>query len=445
MKKLALLLAALGLLLLTSAQNTINLSFTAVNGNDYAKLDSIKIMNRTRGDETLLYYPDTSMVLHYETGIDEYNSEKEGFRVLQNYPNPMEEQTTVSLLVPEKDNVCMIVSDPSGRVINKSERVLERGIHSFRLRPAQGSLCFFTARWRGYNSSIKILQVPTEYCGKSPIEYIGSEAYSPTLKETSQIKDFSFSLGDTLLYIGYASGLQSGLLNVPEGRPDFIFQFATGIPCPGLDSVIYEEQCYHTVQIFSQCWLKENLNAGELLSGSLQMTDNGIIEKYCYDNDTNNCKTYGGLYLWGEVMNYSTQQGSQGICPPGWHLPTDEEWKILEGSVDSEYGIGHSEWDGGLKRGFDAGKNLKSLSGWSDDGNGTDLFGFTGFPGGYFSSLGHFDFLGQFSYWWTSTVNEDHGAWGKMIYYDDPRITRSNAAWFGEIKYGLSVRCLKNY
>ncbi len=51
------------------------------------------------------------------------------------------------------------------------------------------------------------------------------------------------------------------------------------------------------------------------------------------------------LYQWEEMMQYTTQQGAQGICPPGWHLPTDEEWKVLEGAVDSQYGIGDPEWD----------------------------------------------------------------------------------------------------
>ena len=75
------------------------------------------------------------------------------------------------------------------------------------------------------------------------------------------------------------------------------------------------------------------------------MTDNGTMEKYCYNNEPDSCTKYGGLYQWDEMMQYTTQQGVQGICPPGWHLPTDEEWKVLEGAVDSQYGIGDPEWD----------------------------------------------------------------------------------------------------
>jgi uncharacterized protein (TIGR02145 family) len=122
--------------------------------------------------------------------------------------------------------------------------------------------------------------------------------------------------------------------------PSYTFQFATNIPCPGMPTVEYEGQVYNTIQIFSQCWLKENLNVGMMIPEAKDQSNNGIIEKYCYNNEPDSCAKYGGLYRWDEMMQYTTQQGTQGICPPGWHLPTDEEWKVLEGAVDSQYGIG---------------------------------------------------------------------------------------------------------
>ena len=73
----------------------------------------------------------------------------------------------------------------------------------------------------------------------------------------------------------------------------------------------YEGQMYRTVQIGNQCWFKENLNVGTMIPGSQEMTDNSIIEKYCYENDPANCATYGGLYQWNEMMQYTTQQGTK--------------------------------------------------------------------------------------------------------------------------------------
>ncbi len=84
-------------------------------------------------------------------------------------------------------------------------------------------------------------------------------------------------------------------------------------------------QSYNTVQIGEQCWMAENMNVG--LEGT--QTNNGIIEKSCYNNDPANCEIYGGLYSWYEMMQYNPEPGSQGICPDGWHIPQCSDWGIL--------------------------------------------------------------------------------------------------------------------
>ena len=71
--------------------------------------------------------------------------------------------------------------------------------------------------------------------------------------------------------------------------------------------------------------MAQNLNVGTKISGSSEQINNGIIEKYCYYNDENNCNVYGALYQWDEAMRYSTTEGVKGICPSGWHLPTDAD------------------------------------------------------------------------------------------------------------------------
>ncbi len=120
---------------------------------------------------------------------------------------------------------------------------------------------------------------------------------------------------------------------------------------------------------------KRNLNVGTMINGNQNQEDNGTIEKYCYDNNSSHCDTYGGLYQWNEIMQHTTTPGLQGICPPDWHIPTNEEWKQLEGETDSQYGYPDPEWDIVGWRGFDAGLNLKATSGWSAGGNGIDLYG----------------------------------------------------------------------
>jgi uncharacterized protein (TIGR02145 family) len=441
--KTKIILSVLVIAVMTSVYGqkpTIELTFTAVDSASYIQLDSIKVMNRTQGGDTVLYYPDTVLVLDYPVGITEVSHDRTGLQVFQNYPNPVEDQTTITLYIPEKDKVDLTITDILGRQVIHTGRVLDKGYHSFRFTPGIGNLFFFIAKWKDNSSSIKVLHSASDSHLAGSLEYIGSDNSLPQLKTTKAVQNFSFTLGDELLYTGYSDTLQSGMLDSPATSETFIFQFATNIPCPGTPTVTYEGQVYNTIQIFSQCWLKENLNVGTMINGSQNQTNNSIKEKYCYDNNPDSCTKYGGLYQWDEMMQYTTQQGVQGICPPGWHLPRDEEWKVLEGAVDSQYGIGDPEWDIAYDyRGFDAGTNLKTTSGWYYEGNGTDLFGFSGLQGGRRLIDGFFDFVGSFGFWWTS-LEYDFLAWGRNLHYHFPEVGR----YLDYKESGFSVRCLRD-
>lgn len=421
-------------------QNTINLTFTAVDSTAHIQLYSIKVINRTQGCDTVLYWPDTVLSIYY-LNTPEIADLTYGFKVFQNHPNPVAYQTKVSLLVPEKDKVSITVTDNLGRVVIKCERVLDIGIHCFRFTPGSMNLYFFTAGWKGQSSSIKILNSGFHSCGTPTLEYTGS-AVNSQLKSMDGIQEFSFNPGDELLYIGYAHTRQSGILDSPEENITYTFQFATNIPCPETPTVEYEGQVYNTIQILSQCWLKENLNAGLMIPGNQDQSNNAILEKHCINDELDSCTKYGGLYMWNEMMQYTLQQGVRGICPPDWHLPTDEELKMLEGAVDSQYGIGDPEWDiFDDWRGYDAGTNLRSTIGWKFGENGTDLFGFSGLPGGFRYTYGLFYNNGTHGYWWTSTELNYGNAWNRNATYYYQKVGRSS-----DLKgIGYSVRCLRNY
>lgn len=208
--------------------------------------------------------------------------------------------------------------------------------------------------------------------------------------------------------------------------------------CP--DSIEYSGQWYNVVLIGDQCWMAENLNVGTRIDASQDQTDNSTIEKYCYDNDESNCDTYGGLYQWNEMMQYITQDSAQGICPDGWHIPGDEEWKVLEGTVDTQYGVGDPEWDGTAYRGYDAGKRLKSTSGWYNNGNGTNVFGFTAMPSGARNLTGSFGNIGNYGYFWSATEDGSTKAWYRALGYFNDDIRR----YFDNKLFGFALRCLKN-
>jgi Fibrobacter succinogenes major domain (Fib_succ_major) len=107
-------------------------------------------------------------------------------------------------------------------------------------------------------------------------------------------------------------------------------------PCPNVATVDYAGKTYNTIAIGDQCWLKENLDVGTQINGSDNQSDNGTIEKYCANDDPANCATYGGLYQWKEAMQYVTTSGTKGICPIGWHIPTNAELQTLGTKVSND-------------------------------------------------------------------------------------------------------------
>ncbi len=212
-------------------------------------------------------------------------------------------------------------------------------------------------------------------------------------------------------------------------------------PCGGLITDPRDGQTYNTVLIGDQCWMAENLNIGERIDATTQMGNNSIIEKYCYDNDPAKCNDYGGLYQWDEMMQYATSQGAQGICMTGWRLPTDNEWKALEGTVDSEFPVDDPEWDNWSWRGSDVGGNLKEISTthWDAPNAGaSNSSGFTAVGGGY-TSGSSFSSLRKFGMYWTSTPQSQSNAIMRGIYYALPTVMRNDYSK----SMAISGRCIQ--
>ncbi|NCC74113.1 MAG: hypothetical protein EOM06_12020 [Sphingobacteriia bacterium] len=208
---------------------------------------------------------------------------------------------------------------------------------------------------------------------------------------------------------------------------------------------VRDGQEYETVQIGNQCWMKENLNIGTRIDGSSSQANNGVFEKYCLDNIDANCVVYGGLYQWQEMMGYSTNPGTQGICPEGWHLPTDAEWTILTDYVSSQ-----SEYLCNNNTLFIA-KALAATTNWYTSsytcavGNNqllNNATGFTVLPGGIRDSYGTFFHIADnVGYFWSSTVFETTYARSRTLQFSVASIGRS----VDTQDYGFSVRCLKDY
>jgi len=161
---------------------------------------------------------------------------------------------------------------------------------------------------------------------------------------------------------------------------------------------------YKTVKINGKVWMAENLNCD--VEGS-----------HCYDNETENCNTYGRLYDWCTAM---------AVCPRGWHLPSNEEWQKL---VDFAGG----EWN--------AGKYLKAKDGWIES-NGEDKYGFSALPGGR-EENDTFIAIGNFGLWWSSTEYEfgTYNAYEWVISFLNDGVEESGGT---DKEWLQSVRCIKD-
>lgn len=223
-------------------------------------------------------------------------------------------------------------------------------------------------------------------------------------------------------------------LQCSSGNPAISEPLVIGInpntaPCPGVPTVDYGGQTYHTILIGNQCWFRENLNIGTRIDGTSSQTNNTLIEKYCYNNSEDSCTVYGGLYQWNEMMQYVTTPGTQGICPTGWHIPTDAEWSVLVNYL------------GGSAV---AGKKLKEsgTAHWQSPNLFADnLSGFSALGGGYRrADIGLFSSIMTGSHYYSSTDTNTTQVWKRFLSWDAGSIQRN-----ANVKNnGFSVRCIKD-
>lgn|GEM_PF-2402955 len=166
---------------------------------------------------------------------------------------------------------------------------------------------------------------------------------------------------------------------------------------PGVFTDPRDGRTYKTVRIGDQVWMAENLNYGQLVKDCDQR-DNGIVEKTFYQNDSALGAIYGSLYTWDEAMNYHNTEGNQGICPPGWHIPTLSEWRQLAQFLGPD----------------SAGQLLKASPNDTIPWDGNNRSGFTAIPSGagYRQSFGR---MGQWAVYWTSTEFDSAYAWFSQL------------------------------
>ncbi len=216
-------------------------------------------------------------------------------------------------------------------------------------------------------------------------------------------------------------------------------QFISVTGCGGQTNLTYDGRTYDLVEIGGQCWFADNLATDQYRNGdpiptgldntAWSTTTNGAFA--IYNNDPANDLTYGKLYNW-----YTTVD-SRGLCPTGWHVPTDCEWMYLESSL----GMSVTDQETVGWRGTTEGGALKATTNWNTPNTGaSNSSGFTAFPGGSRSYIGSYDAIGNYGNWWSSTEDDSVNAWSRILGYASSVVARYNL----DMQNGFSVRCVRD-
>lgn len=253
--------------------------------------------------------------------------------------------------------------------------------------------------------------------------YLFGELYS---KFDAELYRYPFPFWELYAGAGIGIGVEVEILDrelLDHSTDPPIIEYIVPLAQSVVDSIIdsRDGKTYYVVQIGDQTWFAQNLNYN--ISGS-----------WWYDNWPENGETYGRLYTWDAAM---------ASCPPGWHLPGDDEWKSLEMYL----GMSQIEADKSGIRGTNEGRMLKSTFGWSHaPSNGNNAVGFWALPGGWRSGLGESELLTVSGFFWTATNSSPGKVWYRGLGSTVENYTKiaRNEITVGTEPFAFSVRCLKN-
>lgn len=286
--------------------------------------------------------------------------------------------------------------------------------------------------------------------GNTSLSYVSTNAFKSdkSIKGAKSTVEMQYNTDDRLLITTTSGGMSTVKSIIPIATTTETFELTA---CTDGDGTHYP-----TIKIGTQIWMARNLNTTKYADdteipfyskdqgyafGSLLDEDAAKGFSYFDIENNENGEIYGALYTFGAATNGTHYDGTnnvQGVCPTGWHLPSDAEWKTLE----MQLGMTQTEADDEFYRGTDEGGKLKATSTWTDPNTGaTNSSGFSALSGGSRQvGSGNFDGVSYGSYWWSATQIDSSHAWNRRIRYDRAEITRYNIFKSN----GYAVRCVRD-
>jgi uncharacterized protein (TIGR02145 family) len=434
MKKIFHVLFAIAL---TASVNSQNYLISFEGSGETTIVESVFVENLTQGTSLTIDENDQLRLVKDVTGISPVWDNKDN--MLRIYPNPGKEYSNIEFIAPRAGFIITEVYDIAGKKILQKSNYFEKGTHLMQISGLSSGVYNINLRSIGFNYTGKIV------CQSNPsrlaqINYSGQAdipVNATRLKSENAEVRMQYNTGDRLKLTGISGNYSTVVVDVPAKSQSISFNF---VMCTDNDG-----NNYPVVTIGTQTWMAENLKSTAFANGiSIPLVeDNSAWDAlgpgdmaYCYyQNSSENGDTYGALYSWASAMNggpssITNPSGVQGVCPNGWHLPSDAEWTELMDHLGGELVAG-----GKMK---DVGTTL-----WkSPNTEATNESGFTGLPGGYRSPAGgYFIDLEKYACFWSATLETGSGfVLDRYLVYDDSKLIISSY----NQPAGLSVRCVKN-
>ena len=394
-------------------------------------VNSVFVENLTQGTTLELASSD---ILHLvgTVGIESQSGTNED---LQIYPNPMNETSKLEFYIDQPDDVKIEIYDMGGKLIAGQSGKVHQGTNVFEISGFTAG--FYTANiiTSTWQKSLSFVSV-NDNAQKASITSLSDFVIEPqtkSLKSTKNLVEMQYNDGDILLFKGVAGDYARVLTKVPTQTQTIDFEF---VACTDLGG-----NHYAVVSVGNQEWMAENLKyLPSVVGAGTGSNTTPYYYVYGYDGTnvtdakaTVNYTTYGVLYNWpaamaGSASSAANPSGVQGVCPTGWHLPSDAEWTEL-----TDYLGGVSVTGGKLKE--------TGTTHWnSPNTDATNETGFTALPGGYRLYSGYFDNVGFNGYWWSATESDASSAWYRSMDYSNSSVYRD----YNYKELGFSVRCLRD-
>lgn len=346
MKKSIFPIAFLIMLLVTSYSQPQTCSVIMKAKNEFGtpvQIDSVRIHNVTQDWYQTVVSPDTVVEFPVLTGIPDV----EKSQVMHVAPNPSKGSAQVSFFHKNTGYVRIWLVDMQGKTCAQYSRALSEGYHSFNVTMSRSQMYVLHLKTKDGEYSAKLINLGE--CASDRIVYDG---FSDGLTPVSYKKDRSFEvqLGDEMRLVGYTN--KEGVpivgsyhvMSLSEQQTLEMLFNTSGAACPEMPLVTdHEGNVYNTVQIGSQCWLKENLRTtsyddGTSISQS-PTTDSHAFYRLAPGGEDSTVATCGYLYNWSAAVRRCAScdtmpDGVRGICPVGWHIPSLAECELLFNTIN---------------------------------------------------------------------------------------------------------------